>query len=42
MIVPLLFISILVANTHSAAPRFKDCNFTDLRFQSRYSLGKQD
>ena len=26
----------------NSSPEFKDCNFTDLRFQSRYNLGKQE
>ena len=42
MILLLLFISFLAIYCNSAAPYFKDCNFTDLRFQSKYSLGKQD
>lgn len=33
---------LLLAIGHGTKIQFKDCNFTDFRFQSKYNLGKQD
>lgn len=37
----LLLVGVLLIVTW-ANPGFKDCNFTDYRFQNEYSLGRQD